>query len=101
LFGFNFFSSVSSTLRSGHAPKSEFLEQRKDSFFVLPIRVNPYTYLEKFCYPAQIFAARERKEHKEKEFFLCDLCVLCGYHLWLRLCRAESIRASYCTVPAQ
>src|SRR5256885_1573111 len=26
--------------------------------------------------PAQIFAARERKEHKEKELILCDLCVL-------------------------
>ena len=58
------------------SPKSGFLEQREDSFFAAPFRVNPYTYVEKFCVPAQILAARERKEHKEKELLLCDLCVL-------------------------
>jgi len=30
----------------------------------------------KFCQHARILAAKERKEHKEKPFHLCDLCVL-------------------------
>ena len=44
-----------------------------------PRCVHLYYYLEKFCFPPRIFAAKERKEHKEKTFYLCALWVL----LWL------------------
>jgi len=42
------------------------------------------TTLPKSLLSVRKFYRKERKVHKEKVFRLCDLCVLCGYHLWLR-----------------
>jgi hypothetical protein len=38
--------------------------------------VHPYYYPWKSGFSAQLLAAKERKEHKEKTFHLCVLCVL-------------------------
>jgi len=53
---------------------------------------NLYYYPGKFCFPAQTFAAKERKDRKEKIFNLCVLCVLLRPSSGCGVGRAEFIR---------
>ena len=64
----------------------------KVTILIHQIRVYPYYYPEKFCFPAQIFAAKERKEHKEKKFSLRSLCSLAAIVFGCGVSRAVCIR---------
>jgi hypothetical protein len=56
--------------------RNRLFAARRTSFSQRSLGKSVYYYPEKFSFLAQIFAAKERKDHKDKSFCLCALCVL-------------------------